>query len=74
MKKATVILALAAILTGCAATAEIPAREDRDLSWQAFCASRGYDPHAEDTDAYDEYLDTWCGSTEEEQAMAKANL
>lgn len=74
MKKATVILALAAILTGCAVTAEIPAREDRDLSWQAFCASRGYDLNDNTYPAINEYLDTWCGSVDEEAAFIKAGV
>lgn len=72
MKKviiALVLLELLLLLTGCRSQQPaIPAR-DAQASWSAFCAARGYDPQDRNRETYDQYLDTWLGSVEEEQAL-----
>lgn len=45
-----------------------------ELSWSAFCAARGY-AHDDNTyQATNEYLDTWCGSVDEEAAFIAAGV
>lgn len=74
MKKviiALVLLELLLLLTGCRSQqAALPAATDC-ASWSAFCADRGYNPaDRRNRDAVEEYLDTWRGSAQEEQALA----
>lgn len=40
-----------------------------EISWVEFCKARHYDPHTEDEEIINEYLDTWVGSVEEERAF-----
>ena len=71
MKKATIIIAIAvaAILTGCT-TVKNTTDEQRDyISWVAFCANRNYNINDNTGEVINEYLDTWCGSVEEEEAF-----
>lgn len=72
MKKHIIILSIAAaILSGCAS--QRPAVDPRaDISWQAFCQARGYDPADNTYAVINEYLDAWCGSAEEENALINA--
>ena len=85
MKKATIILALVAILfTGCSSSKTLcPAKNSSqttldshraDVSWSAFCTARGYDLNDTNYPAINEYLDTWCGSVEEEKAFIKSGI
>lgn len=76
MKKATIIIALAATLAGCSTSKNyaLPERTNYEFSWCSFCESRGYDMAERNGHAYDEYLDTWVGSTEEETAFIKAGV
>lgn len=74
MKKTAFILALASLLlAGCKTVSNegtvIPAREDSSPSWRAFCSAHNYDASTQDTEIINEYLDSWAGSTEEEQAL-----
>lgn len=75
MKKVTIILAIvAALLTGCT-TSEQALQDRRNyVSWTAFCANRGYNINDNTYPAINEYLDTWCGSVEEEQAFINAGI
>lgn len=41
----------------------------QEISWVEFCKARHYDPHTEDEQIIDEFLDTWVGSCEEENAL-----
>ena len=45
-----------------------------DVSWSAFCAARGYDINDNTYQATNEYLDTWCGSVDEEEAFINAGV
>ena len=45
-----------------------------EISWSAFCAARGYDLNDNTYPAINEYLDTWCGSVDEEAAFIKAGV
>lgn len=75
MKKATITLALVAILfTGCKSSQATLDSRRAEISWSSFCAARGYDPADHTFPATNEYLDTWCGSSEEEAALIKAGL
>lgn len=52
---------------------QLPASlSQEEISWNAFCLSRGYDPHDESLEIVNEYLDAWVGSTEEEAALSNS--
>lgn len=79
MKTATFTLALAlavATLCGCTSTklASVSDNERREMSWSAFCDARGYDLNDNTYPTVNEYLDSWCGSVEEENALIKAGV
>lgn len=76
MKKAAIIIAIAAaaILTGCKSSKAVLDVRRAEISWTAFCAARGYDLNDNTYQATNEYLDTWCGSAEEEKAFIKAGV
>lgn len=75
MKKVTITLALvAALLTGCKSNKVALEQLRADVSWSAFCAARGYDINDNTYPAINEYLDTWCGSVDEEAAFIKAGV
>ncbi len=77
MKKYIITLALAtAMLTGCTSTklAAVSDDERGEISWNAFCDARGYDRADNTYTAVNEYLDTWCGSVEEETALIDAGV
>lgn len=75
MKKATIIFAIAAaILTGCKSSKAVLDERRAEISWSAFCAARGYDLSDNTYTATNEYIDTWCGSVEEEEAFIKAGV
>ena len=77
MKKYIITLALAtAMLTGCTSTklAAVSDDERGEISWNAFCDARGYDRADNTYTAVNEYLDTWCGSVEEETALIEAGV
>ncbi len=77
MKKYIITLALAtALLTGCTSTklAAVSDNERGEISWNAFCDARGYDRADNTYSAVNEYLDTWCGSVEEETALIEAGV
>ncbi len=71
MKKVTISLALVAtLLTGCKSNKVALEQLRADVSWSAFCAARGYDINDNTYQASNEYLDTWCGSVDEEEAFS----
>ena len=75
MKKASIIFAIAAaILTGCKSSKAVLDERRAEISWSAFCAARGYDLSDNTYTATNEYIDTWCGSVEEEEAFIKAGV
>lgn len=45
-----------------------------EVSWLEFCRARGYDPARETPEMTDEWLDTWCGSVEEEEALTRKGV
>jgi len=75
MKKATIIFAfMAVLLTGCKSTQASLDSLRAEISWSSFCAARGYDLNDNTYPAINEYLDTWCGSVDEEAAFIKAGV
>lgn len=75
MKKVTITLALvAALLTGCKSNKVALEQLRADVSWSAFCAARGYDINDNTYPVINEYLDTWCGSVDEEAAFIEAGV
>lgn len=75
MKRITITCVIAvALISGC--TSSQVALDDRrgEISWTAFCAARGYDLNDNTYTAMNEYLDSWIGSSEEEQAFIKAGV
>lgn len=80
MKKARIItlsILAASLLCGCSSARKSPIDLDlvrSELSWASFCATRGYDINSCTHEAFNEYLDGWCGSVEEEAVFIKAGL
>ena len=75
MKKATITLAIVAtLLTGCKVSPTTLDSRRAEISWKAFCAARGYNTNDTTCQATNEYLDTWCGSVDEETALIKAGV
>lgn len=75
MKKYIITLALAtALLTGCSSNKVALDNLRGEISWNAFCDARGYDRNDNTYLTMNEYLDTWCGSVEEEDAFIKAGV
>lgn len=76
MKIKTTILAVAAavILSGCASIKTDPEHDRETISWNAFCSARGYARNDNSSPTINEYLDTWRGTTEEENAWLKAGI
>lgn len=77
MKKHMILLCIAAsILAGCATarTASVSDKMRCEISWNAFCDDRGYDHNDNTSPTVNEYLDTWCGSVNEENALIKAGV
>lgn len=75
MKKVTITLALvAALLTGCKSNKVALEQLRAEISWSSFCAARGYDLNDNTYQATNEYLDTWCGSVDEEAAFIEAGV
>jgi len=75
MKKATIIFAfMAVLLTGCKSTQASLDSLRAEISLSSFCAARGYDLNDNTYQATNEYLDTWCGSVDEEAAFIEAGV
>lgn len=75
MKKAITTLAIvAAVLTGCTTNKAALEEQRSYISWVAFCANRGYNINDNTYQATNEYLDTWRGSVEEEEALINAGV
>lgn len=77
MKKSFLTLIIAvATLTGCTSTklASVSMEERGEISWNAFCDAHGYDRNDNTYSAVNEYLDTWCGSVDEEEAFINAGV
>lgn len=75
MKKAiTTLTIVAALLTSCTTNKAALEEQRSYISWVAFCANRGYNINDNTYQATNEYLDTWCGSVEEEQAFINAGV
>ena len=77
MKKYIILIALsAAVLTGCRSIKLVSVSDEirNKISWNSFCDARGYDRNDNTYTAVNEYLDTWCGSVEEEKAFVKAGV
>lgn len=56
-------------------TTEFPATlTPEEISWVEFCKYRGYDAHTEDEEIINEFLDTWRGSTVEEEALTRQGV
>lgn len=74
MNKIILILAIIAALTGCTSNKVALDQLRADVSWAAFCSARGYDISDNTYPAINEYLDTWCGSVDEDNAFANAGV
>lgn len=75
MKKAITTLAIVtALLAGCTTNKAALEEQRSYISWVAFCANRGYNINDNTYQATNEYLDTWCGSVEEEEAFINAGV
>lgn len=74
MKKIILIIAVAAAIAGCRTQQSLTDEQLYRISWAAFCAARGYDIDDNTYRATCEYLDTWCGSHDEEAAFIAAGV
>ncbi len=76
-KKYIILLTLSiAAITACTSTrlASVSDNVRGEISWNAVCGARGYDGNDNTYLTMNEYLDTWCGSVEEENAFIKAGV
>lgn len=72
-KYATLLISIA--LTALAAcSSPYPLPDNHYTSWDAFCDARGYDRDTNSDFAVNEYLDTWRGSVDEDEALARAGV
>ena len=55
-------------------TPEASTLSAQEISWVEFCKARHYDPHTEDEEIINEFLDTWRGSTVEEEALTRQGV
>lgn len=69
MQRAFIIIA--ALAAAVAVEATISERDDNDESWKAFCEEYGYNEDTTDEEVINYYLDAWCGSVEEEEALER---
>lgn len=74
MKKIILALAIVAALASCKSQQEALEARRAEISWSAFCAARGYALDDNTYQATNEYLDTWCGSVDEEAAFISAGV
>lgn len=75
MKKYIITIALATVvLTACTSNRSAIASAPETISWNAFCAARGFDRIDKSETAVNEYLDAWCGSADEEAALTAAGV
>lgn len=74
MKKIILALAIVAALASCKSQQEALEARRAEISWSAFCAARGYALDDNTYQATNEYLDTWCGSVDEEAAFIAAGV
>jgi hypothetical protein len=70
--KVTIIVALA--LTALSLTSPNQSISDDDLSWQLFLQEYGYDEDTMTEEQYNDYLDCWAGSADEERAIAEYRM
>ena len=63
------LIVTANIWAGMNSTTAPVSLSSEELSWIEFCKARHYDSHTQDPEIINEYLDTWCGSVEEERAF-----
>ena len=74
---ATLGLAIAAIIAvnlPASPANNTPDLDPDDISWTEFCRVNGYDPDDNSADIVAEYLDTWAGSADEEQALSRLGI
>lgn len=77
MKKKFIISAiLIAVLASCTNTKQLSDADFDRISWTAFCHEFGYDTKADyhNSEAVNDYLDCWRGSTKEEAAFAQLGI
>ena len=74
MKKIILAFAILATLTGCKSQQAALDEQRAEISRSAFCTVRGYAYDDNTYQATNEYLDTWCGSVEEETALIEAGV
>lgn len=70
MKKITLAISAILLLAGCTSTKqeiELPVRPE--ISWEVFQKIKGCKSTKTHEELVNEYLDTWCGSVEEEKAF-----
>lgn len=74
MKRIILILTITAALSGCRTSQALLDERRAEISWEAFCDARGYDYDDNTSETTNEYLDTWCGSADEEEAFIAAGV
>ncbi len=79
MKDSIRIIAIGIGLAGCMGLAmflspadnHLPASlSDEEISWVEFCKAKGYSIHTQDEEIINEFIFTWRGSAEEEEALS----
>lgn len=57
------------VLSGCGSMNQSEQQIEPDASWQAYCSAYGVDADAPTLEQENYFLDCWCGSVEEENAL-----
>lgn len=74
MIKYIIIAFVAATMAACAEKPQTTPTSVEEVSWTAFCAARGHNLNDNSSETTNEYLDTWCGLVEEEEAFINAGV
>ena len=70
MKKITLTISAILLLAGCTSTQKATDLPERpEISWEVFQKIKGCKSTKTHEELVNEYLDTWCGSVEEEKAF-----
>lgn len=70
MKKTILPILASLLLAGCSSTQKATDLPERpEISWEVFQKVKGCKSTKSHAELINEYLDTWCGSVEEEKAF-----
>lgn len=75
MKKSILaIITAAALLCGCIGSRSTLDTDWQEISWRAFCDANGFSYDDNSSRTINLYLDTWCGSCDEDSVLEAAGI